>query len=74
MLCQINYYHTIPYHYTIFLVVKLDLCIRTLFLGYILALKKNTRMPSVHLFIMCTQKSNKKHVIVYLYNYVGESG
>ena len=35
--------------YTIFSVVKLDLCIRTPLLDHILALKENTRTPRVHL-------------------------
>ena len=35
--------------YTIFSVVKLDLCIRALLLDHILALKKNTRTLRVHL-------------------------
>ena len=38
-------------HYTIFLVVKLDLFIRALLLDRILALEKTTRTPGVHLVI-----------------------
>ena len=36
-------------HYTIFSVVKLDLCIRALLLDRILALEKTKRTPCVHL-------------------------
>ena len=38
-------------HYTSFSVIKLDLFIRALLLDRILALKKNTRTPLVHLVI-----------------------
>ena len=38
-------------HYTIYSVVKLDLCIRALLLDRIFALEKTTRTPRVYFFV-----------------------
>ena len=48
--CDEQQFQTLPcVHYTIFSVVKLDLFIRARLLDHILALKKTTRTPCVHL-------------------------
>ena len=46
-------------HYTIFSVVKLDLYIRALLQHHILALKKTTRTPHVHLIFYIVDTVNK---------------
>ena len=56
-------------HYTIFSVVKFDLCIQALFLDCILTLKKNMHMPRVHLVIpvLCPQNAAGPSIFYYIY-------
>ena len=54
-------------HYTIFSVVKLDLYIRALLLDHILARKKTTRTPRVHLVKQYRQEK-VSHQILYINN------
>ena len=54
--------------YTIFSVVKLDLCIRELLLDHILALKKTTRTPRVHLVMSSVMIMNITILNIHIVN------